>query len=124
MPITLNSIQLTKEGWAVNAITQNCATSAYVIKTAPGAGKNLTLKEIHICAGTSALTFVGTRASGTAAVTRVLGAMSLTSGHTQYQDKFLQGLRLPTNEALIIGTSAAAGGRPIQVYASGDVLGD
>lgn len=113
MPITTTELQVDQDGWAYNATTTD-ATSGLAVVAAPGDGKFLVLKELHITTATSARAAIQSKASATATVSRQLGLLFIDD--SGYEDKFLGGLRLPENEELDFFTSAAG---TLQVFAGG-----
>jgi len=116
MPITSTAVTIHEDGWAYNAFTTN-ASSGLAVIAAPGAGRALVLKELHITSPLSARASIESKASATATVTRYLGPIMVNA--SGYAEKFLGGIRLVTNEELDFRTSASGN---LQVYVAGYTL--
>ena len=116
MGISNTTLKLDKSGWAVNS-TSSDAINGEELVAAPGAGKTLILKEMHISVGQSARAIIDSRASATATATRMLGPISLNASTNNYVNRFINGIRTnAANEAIYITSSANAF---INVFVSG-----
>ena len=118
MAITVNTLTLDGSGWAVNAHADDATSaSASVIQAAPGASKNIYLKEVNITAAGPATAFLSSKVSATATANRVLGPLHISSG-VPYVDKFLKSVTVTENENLMFTTSGATA---VNIYASGTI---
>ena len=116
MPIT-NQTLTAMDGWAYNSSTTD-STSGLQVIAAPGSGKYLVVRELHITAPLSARAFIASRESATAAATTHLGPIMVNA--SGYAEKFVGGLSMVANEALYLRTSAACN---MQLFTAGYTRG-
>ena len=117
MAITVDTLQLDPDGWAVNAHTDD-GSGSEEIQAAPGAGKNILLKEINITTGGADVVFLDSYESAGATAKRILGPLHIAAGTLSYVDKFISPIRITANENLEINTS---GSTAVNIYASGEI---
>ncbi len=117
MTITVDTLQLDPAGWAVNAHTDD-ASASEVIQAAPGAGKNLFLKEVNITTDGAGVVFLDSYESATATAKRILGPLHIPAGTLNYTDKFIRSIQVATNENIEIRTSATTA---VNIFASGTI---
>lgn len=106
--MTVTNTALQADGSAFMVNSRVTSASAEIIKDAPGSGKFIRLKEIHISSSAAGTVSIESRASATATVTTILGPISMNANNTMYSDKFIYGIRLPENEELTARSSAVA----------------
>lgn len=109
-------VQIDRFGWAYNALATD-ATSGMNVVPAPGIGKNLVIKELHITTPIAESASVKTRASATATINPQLGSFPMNTGG--YSDSYLGGLQMPENERIDVFTSTAD---QLQIFIAGETV--
>ena len=118
MAITVNTLQLDPDGWAVNAHTDD-GSGSEEIKAAPAVtGENILLKEINITTDGADVVFLDSYESAGATAKRILGPLHIAAGTLSYVDKFIKPIKITANENLEINTSASTA---VNIYASGTI---
>ena len=117
MSITVKTLQLDPDGWAVNAHTDD-GSGSEEIKAAPDTGESIFLKEINITTGGADVVFIDSYESATATAKRILGPLHIAAGTLSYVDKFISPIKITAAENLEVKTS---GSTAVNIYASGTI---